>query len=73
MSLNINERVKQFTISGIRQFSNQLVHYPDAINLTVGQPDFQTPESVKAAGIAAIANDFTGYSHNAGMIELETN
>lgn len=70
MSITINEHVKQISISGIRQFSNQLVHYPDAINLTVGQPDFPTPESVKAAGIAAIANDFTGYSHNAGMIEL---
>lgn len=70
MSLNINERVKQFTISGIRQFSNQLVHYPDAINLTVGQPDFPTPASVKAAGIKAIENDFTGYSHNAGLIDL---
>lgn len=70
MSITINERVKQISISGIRQFSNQLVHYPDAINLTVGQPDFPTPENIKAAGIAAIANDLTGYSHNAGMIEL---
>jgi aminotransferase len=70
MSLTINDRVKQISISGIRQFSNQLVHYPDAINLTVGQPDFPTPESVKTAGIIAIENDLTGYSHNAGMIEL---
>ena len=70
MPITINERVKQISVSGIRQFSNQLVHYPDAVNLTVGQPDFPTPESVKAAGIAAITNDMTGYSHNAGLIDL---
>ena len=46
------------------------MHYPDAVNLTIGQPDFPTPESVKAAGMAAIANDMTGYSHNAGLIDL---
>lgn len=70
MPITINERVKQISVSGIRQFSNQLVHYPDAVNLTIGQPDFPTPESVKAAGMAAIANDMTGYSHNAGLIDL---
>lgn len=70
MSITINERVKKISVSGIRQFSNQLVHYPDAVNLTIGQPDFPTPESVKVAGIAAIANDLTGYSHNAGLIDL---
>ncbi len=70
MPITINERVKQISVSGIRQFSNQLVHYPDAVNLTIGQPDFPTPESVKTAGMAAIANDMTGYSHNAGLIDL---
>ena len=70
MPITINERVKQISVSGIRQFSNQLVHYPDAVNLTIGQPDFPTPESVKAAGMAAIENDMTGYSHNAGLIDL---
>ncbi|MGB3260786.1 aminotransferase class I/II-fold pyridoxal phosphate-dependent enzyme [Paenisporosarcina sp.] len=70
MPLTINERITKIAVSGIRQFSNQLVHYPDAVNLTIGQPDFPTPEAVKQAGIAAISNDLTGYSHNAGMIEL---
>lgn len=70
MSLTINERAKQLAVPGIRQFSNQLVHYPDAVNLTIGQPDFPTPDAVKAAGIAAIENNLTGYSHNAGLLDL---
>ncbi len=70
MSLTINERAKQLSVPGIRQFSNQLVHYPEAVNLTIGQPDFPTPDAVKAAGIAAIENNLTGYSHNAGLLDL---
>ena len=70
MSLTINERAENLIVPGIRQFSNQLVNYPDAVNLTIGQPDFPTPDAVKAAGIAAIENDLTGYSHNAGLLEL---
>lgn len=70
MPLTINERITKIAVSGIRQFANQLVHYPDAVNLTIGQPDFPTPEAVKQAGITAINNNLTGYSHNAGLIDL---
>lgn len=70
MALNINPRAKALEVPGIRQFSNQLVNYPNAVNLTIGQPDFPTPPSVKEAGIRAIEQNLTGYSHNAGMLEL---
>ena len=70
MPLSLNPRAEALVISGIRQFFNQLVDYPDAINLTIGQPDFPTPEPVKQAGMDAIAGDLTSYSHNAGLIEL---
>ncbi|MFJ7970380.1 aminotransferase class I/II-fold pyridoxal phosphate-dependent enzyme [Psychrobacillus sp. NPDC096389] len=70
MPLSINPRAKALEVPGIRQFSNQLVNFPDAINLTIGQPDFPTPISVKEAGIRAIEQDLTGYSHNAGLLEL---
>ena len=70
MSLRINPRAKALKVPGTRQFSNQLVNYPDAINLTIGQPDFPTPQSVKEAGIHAINNNLTGYSHNAGILNL---
>ncbi|WGG46514.1 aminotransferase class I/II-fold pyridoxal phosphate-dependent enzyme [Rossellomorea sp. DA94] len=70
MSTTINARARGLVIPGIRQFSNQLAFYPNAVNLTVGQPDFPTPPSVKEAGIRAIVSDQTGYSHNAGLPEL---
>lgn len=70
MNIQINPRAQALKIPGTRQFSNQLVHYPDAVNLTIGQPDFPTPTSVKEAGILAIEQNLTGYSHNAGLLEL---
>ncbi len=70
MSITINARAQGLVIPGIRQFSNQLTFYPDAVNLTIGQPDFPTPEPVKEAGIRAIVSNQTGYSHNAGLLEL---
>ncbi|MGM9967692.1 MAG: aminotransferase class I/II-fold pyridoxal phosphate-dependent enzyme [Rummeliibacillus sp.] len=70
MSLSMNPKMDQLGLPGIRKFSNQLVNYPDAINLTIGQPDFPTPASVKQAGIRAIENNLTTYSANPGLIEL---
>ncbi|ANU17716.1 N-acetyl-L,L-diaminopimelate aminotransferase [Planococcus maritimus] len=70
MSMKINKRAESIVFSGIRQFANQMIDYPDAVNLTVGQPDFPTPEAVKQAGIDAIRNNQTNYTHNAGVLEL---
>src|SRR5699024_12768079 len=70
MSLKINPIVPNISVPGIRIFSNKADEYTDGINFTIGQPDFPTPETVKQAGIEAINNNLTGYSHNAGMLEL---
>lgn len=66
----INDRVKNIQISGIRKFYNLVANYKDAISLTIGQPDFTTPEHVKEAGIRAIKDNKTSYTHNAGLLEL---
>ncbi|EIJ81692.1 acetyl-diaminopimelate aminotransferase [Bacillus methanolicus PB1] len=66
----INDRTANIEISGIRKFFNMVGGTEGMISLTIGQPDFPTPEHVKAAGIKAIHDDFTMYTHNAGMIEL---
>ncbi|MHA6261404.1 aminotransferase class I/II-fold pyridoxal phosphate-dependent enzyme [Sporosarcina sp. CAU 1771] len=66
----INARVKDVKVPGIRLFSNEVMHYKDGVNLTIGEPDFATPEPVKQAGIEAIRKNLTGYSHNAGLLEL---
>ncbi|MCZ2258666.1 aminotransferase class I/II-fold pyridoxal phosphate-dependent enzyme [Sporosarcina sp. G11-34] len=70
MTPTINPRIQAIKLSGIRKIANMLVDYPNAINLTVGQPDFPTPAKVKAAAVNAIAANKTGYTHNAGLLEL---
>ena len=42
----------------------------DIVDLGAGQPDFKTPDHIKAAGIAAISDNFTKYTPNAGVGEL---
>lgn len=66
----VNSKVKQIEISGIRKFFNMVADYKDVISLTIGQPDFATPQHVKEAGIRAIEENYTTYTHNAGIYEL---
>ncbi|MBN2600848.1 MAG: pyridoxal phosphate-dependent aminotransferase [Candidatus Marinimicrobia bacterium] len=42
----------------------------DVINFGVGEPDFDTPEYIKNAGIQAIQDNFTRYTAAAGIPEL---
>lgn len=69
MSLELNRRAKNVKVPGTRQLSNLLANDIDAVNLTIGQPDFPTPERVQQAGIRAIQENKTSYSHNFGIIE----
>lgn len=42
----------------------------DVLILSGGEPDFNTPERIKAEGIKAIQNNMTHYTPAAGLIEL---
>ncbi|MGE0043573.1 MAG: pyridoxal phosphate-dependent aminotransferase [Vicinamibacterales bacterium] len=42
----------------------------DVIDLGAGEPDFPTPEHVKAAAHAALDQNFTKYTPSAGILEL---
>ena len=66
----LNEDVRGIKISGIRKFYNMIANYKDAISLTIGQPDFPTPDHIKEAAKKAIDGNKTIYTHNAGLIEL---
>jgi len=61
-------RVRAVEMSGIRKLFD--AGGPDAINLGIGQPDFDTPDHIKEAAIAAIRAGKTGYTPNAGIPEL---
>ena len=43
----------------------------DVIDFGTGEPDFPTPDRVKAAARAAIDANFTKYTPNAGIADLK--
>ena len=66
----VNPHVKQIQISGIRKIANLVSTMPDAVALTIGQPDFPTPAHIIEAGKRALDENKTVYTPNAGLIEL---
>ncbi|MFB1051591.1 aminotransferase A [Paraliobacillus sp. JSM ZJ581] len=66
----LNSTVKQIEISGIRKFFNMVSDKKNILSLTIGQPDFATPEHIKYAAKQAIDNNYTTYTHNAGLLSL---
>jgi aminotransferase len=64
------ERVHAVPPSGIRRFFDILATMDDVISLGVGEPDFDTPESITAAGARALLAGRTHYTSNYGTIEL---
>ncbi|MDR1395868.1 MAG: aminotransferase class I/II-fold pyridoxal phosphate-dependent enzyme, partial [Deltaproteobacteria bacterium] len=42
----------------------------DVVNLSIGEPDFPTPEPIKNAAIEAIRSNFTRYTASEGILEL---
>src|SRR5207244_11321859 len=42
----------------------------DVVDLGPGEPDFPTPENVKQARVRALQADFTKYTANGGLKEL---
>lgn len=66
----VSRNVQSIEISGIRKFFNKVVKYPDAISLTLGQPNFGVPDKIKQAMINAINDNKTTYTSNAGIVEL---
>jgi len=59
---------EKIEISGIRKCFEGAA--PGSVNLGLGQPDFDTPEHIKAEAIKAIEEGFTGYTANMGIPEL---
>ncbi|MFY9779247.1 MAG: pyridoxal phosphate-dependent aminotransferase [Candidatus Baltobacteraceae bacterium] len=55
------------TLARARELEAQGKH---VIHLEVGEPDFDTPEHIKAAGVAALEANRTHYTPSAGIAEL---
>ncbi len=66
----LNDRVRSMPPSGIRRFFDMLAEMKDVISLTIGEPDFTTPEPITRAAIESLEAGETHYTANGGMIEL---
>ena len=66
--VNPASRTKSIELSQIRKMFE--VTNPDAINLGIGEPDFNVPENIKAAMKNSIDDNETHYTSNKGIIEL---
>jgi aspartate aminotransferase len=70
----LSQRVKRIGFSptlGVSDLAGRLrAEGIDVLDLSAGQPDFPTPEPVKAAGSRAIAENKTGYTDTSGIAPL---
>jgi aspartate aminotransferase/aminotransferase len=62
----LSERVSRFDSSGIRKVFALASSMENPINFSIGQPDFDVPEAIKAAAIDAINSGQNRYSQTAG-------
>jgi aspartate/methionine/tyrosine aminotransferase len=64
------ERAKNLAPSGIRKFFDLAAKMKNACNLSLGQPDFDVPEAIKSAAIAAINDGHNRYTQTSGIAPL---
>ncbi|MFT9214009.1 pyridoxal phosphate-dependent aminotransferase [Liquorilactobacillus ghanensis] len=70
MNDKFNTKIEQIAISDIRQFDTEVSAIPGIIKLTLGEPDFNTPDHIKQAAIKAIEANKSHYTPNAGLPAL---
>ena len=50
----LSSKIRNLPPSGIRRFFDMLAEMTDVISLTIGEPDFTTPEPITRAAIASL-------------------
>ncbi|MBP9069963.1 MAG: pyridoxal phosphate-dependent aminotransferase [Bacteroidia bacterium] len=72
--MHLSEKVKEIaesqTIAMARKSRELKAQGIDIISLSLGEPDFPTPEIIKKAAKDAIDNNFSYYTHVSGYLEL---
>lgn len=66
----LNANLDSLQRSGIRRFTNLAKTVPGCVMLTIGEPDFDTPEEIKAAALTSLFQNRTHYAPNQGVEEL---
>ena len=66
----LNQNLTPLKRSAIRVYTNLARETPDCAMLTIGEPDFDTPEVIKTAAMAALNANQTHYAPNQGTPAL---
>lgn len=66
------DRTRLFDASGIRKVFDLAAKLDHPVNLSIGQPDFDTPETARQAAIEAISTKKNGYTPTQGAAQLRT-
>ncbi len=66
----VAQQVKQMPPSGIRRYFDIAATMEDVISLGIGEPSFETPPHILQKGVDSLVAGRTGYTSNAGLIEL---
>lgn len=70
LSNRINSLSESQTIAMARKSRELKEKGIDVISLSLGEPDFKTPDPIKEAAKKAIDSDFSYYTHVSGYVEL---
>lgn len=65
-----NKNLNKIEVSMIRQFDQSISKIPGVLKLTLGEPDFNTPDHVKEVAKVAIDANQSHYTGMAGLLEL---
>jgi aspartate/methionine/tyrosine aminotransferase len=66
----ISDRARAVDASGIRKVFDLAARMTDPINLSIGQPDFDVPETARQAAIDAIRSGRNSYTQTQGIAPL---
>ena len=70
LAKRFNKNLDKIEVSLIRQFDQSISSIPGVLRLTLGEPDFTTPDHVKEAAKAAIDANESHYTGMSGLLEL---
>ncbi|OBS42898.1 aromatic amino acid aminotransferase [Lactiplantibacillus plantarum] len=68
----MNHEIAAIQPSDILAFNAEIANIPGIVRLTLGEPDFNTPEHVKQAAIESIEADESHYAPSNGTLALRT-
>ena len=70
LTKRFNKQLDKIQVSLIRQFDQAISEIPGVLRLTLGEPDFTTPDHVKEAAKRAIDQDQSYYTGMSGLLVL---